>query len=1070
MITKHLLLVALCITISYGLGAQENIRFERITPSEGLSQSDVKCMIQDKLGFLWIGTRDGLNKYDGLTFTRFTHVKGDTNTLYFNQIFDLETDSKGDIWIASRGGIGRYQYQTGNFINYFFKASELSYDGEINDISITNDSSIICSTNNGIFTFDIATESFSSKPAYAQFANSQVFELKKSPNFGELIGTNQGLYIQAPKSNSWIKLLEGTVINHLNVEKDHVLVSTNKGLFKCYQDYTLKRIDVPGGFTNINEAIRTNNGDLWLACDRIVVLAKDDKTEKYIFSHEQGNILSLSENRTRTLFQTDDGTVWIGTNGYGLNKFNPDVLLFPYLSEYTRIKLSNNYVSSVYTSDDNLLLIGTTRGLNLVDLKSGKVNQHFAGDDMFLVFKIKSDKKGGVWVSSSSGFFQYLNGKLLLRNSDFRAIPDFIDLDNRMLLLATRFQGLFTFDKINFKTNQLISPDLLPEEVFTTLIYRNLIWVGSKDGLRVFTLDGKLQKHHKNNWGDPNSLHSSYIKGLFVDHLDRLWVGTWGGGLSLFNHMENTFTTFDVNNGLPNNVVYGILEDELGTLWLSTNFGLAAFDPRTNVFKTFDFSDGLQGNEFNTGAFFKSIYGKMYFGGTNGLSFFNPDFTLTTESKNRVLITGITINNEKVSENNEPRYEQLIESDWLKNNIAIEFTVVDFKRTTKNYFQYSINDSDWFIIGNTRSIDLINLRPGEHHVKIRTRNPESGWSPQYAQVTIKIAAPFWRTPWGIGGGLATLLLMGFILFRLRLRRINKLNSELQRLVAEKTQEIILKNNEILAQNEELVSQTEQLGGQNVLLEEQKEKLQEFSSDLEEKINDRVNQIQSLNQDLAEQNMELQQLYFIISNNFNSPLKKIKKFLLSMNVGGNQMTLPKEIIDGIAELEQAMLELGTVSKIQNSSRDIFETISLDVILNKVLGMLGEEIKLTGIKIVTTSFEKLEIKGIRTLIQSIFYLLIKNATSNTENLSPVLRISCSQDGGKVKVTFIDNKPEKRLKHTLDKVFRFDKRFSIGNGGFSLDLYFVKRQIDAMGGQISIETSLTGSTFILEFPSPK
>lgn len=276
----------------------------------------------------------------------------------------------------------------------------------------------------------------------------------------------------------------------------------------------------------------------------------------------------------------------------------------------------------------------------------------------------------------------------------------------------------------------------------------------------------------------------------------------------MLNAQDSTFITYDANSDLPNNVVYGILEDGSGTLWLSTNLGISAFSFQDQVFRNFNFSHGLQSNEFNTGAYFKSGNGKMYFGGVNGLSFFKPENVLEQYPVAPLVTTSITVNNKALTFRNTDSLRNVlmidrIISDWEENDIGIAFTTLDFKYAQAYDFQYSIKDEIWYNIGNRRTLELIDLPSGLHKITVRARKSGAGWGQQVLLLTVDIIPPVWKRTWfrilAVGG----LLMLIFVAYRFRVARLRKTNMLLNKLVGERTNEIQSKNEEIASQNEQL---------------------------------------------------------------------------------------------------------------------------------------------------------------------------------------------------------------------------------------------------------------------------
>jgi len=1081
MITRftRILTLSLGILLAFNfsaLRAQNNLRLERISIKDGLSQADVRCMIQDDYGFLWIGTRDGLNKFDGRKFRKYLKDENDTTSLSFNQITDLELDSLGNLWIGSTEGISYYDYRTDDFVNYFFDKDEEAFT-EVNDIFIHEQDSntLVLSTNNGLRLFD-REGLFREHPAFDTFKDKHITEFHSSEKYGTWIATRTGLYHREHPKAEWIILLDDTPIEDLHFNQGKVYISTGKGLFKYHVD-KLTPIDLPGQNSGAFQTWLAHNGDLWVACNEVVVLGADEKTVKNIFSHERNNTLSLSENQARSLYQTHDGVMWIGTFGYGLNKYNPDMEAFAYLGEEGTVKLNTNYISSIFTNDDNRIFAGTSRGLNVVDLQKQEVKNFLVEEDINLVYKIKGDAQGNIWISTARGFYAFRQDKPV--RVDFPSWPvyDIAEWDDKTLLLATRQNGVFLFDKATHGTTVLIDADELPAVVYAILLTKDALWLGSQDGLRVFTRMGKLKRHFRGGAKGEKVMPSDVVKCIFSDHLHNLWIGTWGGGLSRIN-TDSTFTTFDISKGLPSNVVYGIVEDGMGVLWISTNLGIAAFDPHKNEFRNFDYYDGLQGNEFNTGAYFKSIYGRFYFGGTDGLSIFDPDNVLVPATPPVVLITEILVNNVLLKNHAFLKGKSVhladeLRSDWGQNDITLEFTSVNFKHPEKLLFQYSIDDDQWYDIGDRRYLELINLPAGRHQVRIRARGPKSEWSAKPYVLAIDIVPPFWQRSYVMVGAGLLLLAAAYMTYRIRINFLRSINLTLNKLVNERTHEIQVKNEEIVAQNEALMRNGDLLAEKNLLLDQQHQQLRTLSAELEKKVDERTRDVQLLNEDLSQQYVQLEQFSFIAAHNFNAPVARIKG-LIELSLQGDLSQeeikmLLTHLKHSADDLDEVTRDINTILKLRKNSPGPFETVDLSDVLHRTLSLLDKEIEEKHMKLDLRGFEPLSVKGLKTYMQNIFYILIENALKYASSKrGPMLKITCHQVNRVIRIAFIDNGVGIDLKLAMNKIFRLYQRFTPNASGKGLGLYLLKTQVDIMGGSVSVEsTPEMGTTFVLTFP---
>lgn len=788
--------------------SQENIRFERLSVNEGLSQADVKSMVQDKFGFLWIGTRDGLCRYDGHGFRRYNRRENDTTSLYFNQIFDLAEDASGNLWIGSAGGISIYDYQKDSFQNFSPEDIGLR-DAEVNHILVTGEHTALLSTNKGLISFDRKKNIFVTDPDLELFKGKRVLKTCQNPEQGMWIATEKGVFIRRSVNSGWARLLADYSVHDIHFDPNgNVYLAASNGLFNYDPEQrSIEQVRLPKDIFFVNQVMRAKNGDLWVAANKVVVLGENDAL-KYVLVHDKFNNHSLSEDRARVLYQTRDEVIWIGTIGYGLNKFNPVVARFSYLSEQTSIPLSGNYISTIFTPDDTTLWIGTSHGLDVINLNTKAVKHFSSREELFQILNIFADRDNRIWITTSKGLMLYSGNKLIPKNTFLTSVYHLTEWDTTNLILASRVQGIYLFNRTTEKTSLFISATDLPEEVSCVLVEDEYLWVGCKDGLKLFTRDGKLVRRFIAETHSPGSLHSSFVKSVYRDSQKKLWVGTWGGGLSMLNADDSTFTTYNTGNGLPNNVVYGMLEDSAGMLWLSTNVGISAFNVREQTFRNFNFFDGLQSNEFNTGAYFQSEAGTLYFGGINGLNFFQPTQVLKNEPVPEILTTSIAVNNKPLTFQHTGGLENVLMIDkvklrWSENNISVKFTAVDFKNGRGRSFQYSMKDTTWYDLGSNRSLELIDLPSGQHELKVRTSKPDGSWSAHEVLLMIDIVPPIWQRGWFMIMVGMIFLAMIFAASRYRVARLKSANYVLNKLVNDRTMEIQAMNEEIAAQNDQL---------------------------------------------------------------------------------------------------------------------------------------------------------------------------------------------------------------------------------------------------------------------------
>jgi signal transduction histidine kinase/ligand-binding sensor domain-containing protein len=1073
--------IIVCVVISSStLHCQPQILVDRLSVKDGLSQSDIRCIAQDTFGFLWIGTRDGLNRFDGYSFEQFHFDNKDTSQLGFTQIHSLLPLPGGDIIVGSVGGFSIFDKDKATFRNVFFPEDEMR-NAIVTDM--LKDSTVVhLATSSGIRSYNLQEGGFVSNPVYEKFSNTNVTQLKKSKTHGDWIGTTSGLYVRLPDEEEFRLSFKDTAIHHLQLTPDEIFISTIQGLFHYLPKVTtFQPIRLLPGFRNVMSACRADNGEIWVASNQVLIVSADGSSVLHRLSHDPNNYRSLSEDRARILYETSDGIMWIGTFGYGLNKHDPWLRTIDYLGVSGDMPLSSGYVSCIYSPNDTVIFVGTSRGLNLIDRqkRTNTIFDPYAAiglQRLFLVYAVKADSSGKVWMTGSGGLYSWRGNTFVYEKVNMSEILDFVEFDSSSLLLVTRISGCFMFDKNTKALTSFISKRGLPTDLQTVRIDGDDIWIGANDGLRKFNRQGEEVRHYTADTNKSTALPSNVIKSLQVDKDGVLWIGTWGGGLSQYDRGSDTFRTFTMNDGLPNNVVYGALEDQQERLWLSTNNGLSVFDRKKLLFNNFDARNGLQSNEFNTGAYFRSQYGRMYFGGVDGLSSFNPEEMLSAPKISRPFLTGATVGYGAKVSGQMRGNSGAIQLKWYENSITLHVSVVDFRNAHKYKLEYSVNGESWEKLGSARRLDLSELAPGAYVVRARTSIDNHTWTDAVQLITIEVSAPFWKHPIALTAiALATMITV-FLGQRVRVKRLKNRNEMLDKIVQSRTREVQVKNEEILSQNEALQSQADELSRKNILLSQQKIELQAFQSELEQRVNEKTSDIQNLNLNLIKQNVQLEQFSFITAHNFKGPIARIKGLINLLSdpaLSSEDFVQIREYLRvSIDDLDQVTQDLNTILHIKGTSREQLKTIDLQEVLKDVLSKLKNEIAASGVAVDIRGFANVRVLGMRAFIHSVLYNLLENAIKyRTTEATPTIIITCTQLPEVTTVEIADNGIGIDIALVEKKIFHIYQRFNYLPGSRGLGLFMVKTQMEMMGGQVTVESQLgKGTTFSLTFLKPQ
>ncbi len=805
-----ILLICAC-TFCFG---QKSYRFETITVDDGLSQSGVLCMVQDKLGYLWIGTQDGLNRYDGYSFKVFRNKEGDSTSLPKNFISNVFLDHEENLWVATFGYLSKYNAATGGFKNYRIKEN---VSPNTNPVSI-----FLCRDHSFAITYGEELIFFNPQ-------NEKVFHREESRHLKKVLA-----YIETAYDGDW---MFGEKTLHRKKPESNWNEVEVKGLPYYYESTGTLLIDKGFELQKFNRETNswkkfTNHGgrNLILSDGSIWV---DGYTRISVFSSQavlqqeipvQQIVPGSPSTFTNCLYQTRDGVIWIGTNGYGLKKYNAQTNLFGYIgaAPSEAVRLSHAYVDAIYTRNDTIIYVSTPAGLDIINLiDNTSRNIPFPTR----IMRMTMDKRGTFW-------FTAWNGLYILKNDQFVNVSkwaDFLDTDLQPGYVDIEWTK-HVIRKVGPAYNDLF---------YDRLLIGDSIWM-HVSGLQAKTVyidvtiagvtNSKIIQDFKYAPNNPTTAPLSVsIKLIQQDSRKNIWIGSNSEGLCLFNPKQKNFTHFTEKDGLPNNVVYGILEDNNQNLWLSTNKGLCEFNPVTKEVRNFDVYDGLQSNEFNTGAFFKSPSGKMYFGGVNGVTYFHPKDIITNNAIPQSAISGFYVNNNLLNDYSEyvqqdpETKQQILTLQYNQRDFGFDVVGIGFSLPGRTHYRYMLEnyDAQWHDIGNLRHVSFTNIPPGQYVFKVQSSDSYGNWESTGASVLVAIQSPLWRNFWvWIGGGLSLFALI-LLAYWFRIRQLKKQTGLLERIVDERTQKIQLQKDQIENQNEELQAQASYLEEKNVELEKAK---------------------------------------------------------------------------------------------------------------------------------------------------------------------------------------------------------------------------------------------------------
>jgi PAS domain S-box-containing protein len=835
----HIIIFIIFFTVTIPLqmlyAGNERIYFEHISTEQGLSNQNVYCIFQDSKGFMWFGTRDGLNKYDGYNIKVYKHDPEDIKSLGAKQVYSIIEDPNNSrfLWIGTRRGLDKFNRKTEEFIHFRNDPNNPNSISGNSIPTIYNDHTgalWIGTRRNGLNKFDGKNGNFiryrHDPDDPGSIIDNRIHSIFEDKSGVLWIGTGNGglnkynrdtqiftcYKHSAQKIKNILSICEGPSNKLWIGTSSHGLKNfgrKSKTFFSnYYPPYDLSFMT----YKNIKSLYEDNSGMLWIGTNGNGLIKFNPKNEKYTFY--KNNIHdpnSLSNNKVRTIYQDRSGMIWVGTIGGGINKFKPqkDVFLH-YCTNYS--KPDHNRVLSICEDHLGMLWIGTTGGLNRLDRLTGKITHYktntakpnHAADKC--ITSIYEDQSGILWIGTIFGGLQKFDRKTKKFTSYRHNPSDPHGLSSNhvssiyedrfgVLWVGTTKGGLNKFNRekrkfISYQKN-LKDPNSINSNLLLSIHEDWLsgkLWIGTNKGLNQFDRDIEKFVKFYNIPNDTKSLSGDFINCIYEDVSGSLWIGT-SGGLNKFDRSEKTFTHYRKKDGLADNMVCGILEDKRGNLWISTKNGISRFNPKTRCFKNYDVRDGLREIEFSRNACFKGKGGVMFFGTVRGVTAFQPDII-----KDEIYIPPVVISNfqifhesvledEKTSEKRtivEPEEIELAYNDYV---FLFEFASLDYTDPQRNKYAYMMEgiDTDWRYLGHKRTLTFINLPPNKYILRVKATNSGGIWNKKGISVKITILPPYWQTWWFRLILVIALLSAIYLIVQIRLYTIRKRNVELEKI-------------------------------------------------------------------------------------------------------------------------------------------------------------------------------------------------------------------------------------------------------------------------------------------------
>jgi signal transduction histidine kinase/ligand-binding sensor domain-containing protein len=1115
---RCLIILFLCFAGIVKLDAQQKYtRFGHLTVEDGLSSNRTRCIYRDSKDYLWIGTEEGLDKYNSYEIKKYHFDENRPGTISNNNILCIYEDRGKNLWFGTVNGLNLFDAVKDNFkvfknnpgdktsinSNYI---SGITEDKDGNLWIVTGENCLnkwISKTQNFI------RYQFESEKVYLNSRPSKMIAID-SKGYLWIVSLSRGILRFDSESGIFTKFEDPSVdfgndcFKSLYIDnQDKIWITTDGNGFFSYDPASNKfeQFGSKGGGNGTNQkvildVIPEDEQHLLLAVDQggINRFNKISKTFEY-FMYDNTNDEGLNNNGIWCFHKDREGILWIGTSGGGINYYNPKKYkfnIFKYRGSNPN-SLSYNNVTCFYEDHQSMIWIGTDGGgVNLYNPETGRFkiyknepsNPYSVSGNSILC--ISEDKDHDIWMGTwdagldrfdrkTGKFFRYMPDKNNLSSISGRSIWNLAIDKNDTLWLGTFNVGTDLFDKNKgvirrFRTNKDDPKAIVGKRDWIFFEdYEKNVWISTTAGLNFY--DSKTNSFKKYIFND------NVISAFCKDKDGNLWVGTSTNGVYFCKPDGTILYTYDISSGLPSNEIQSIIEDNRGNIWISSNGGISRLDRKTKKFRNYSKEDGLQGNQFKQQSFLITRKGEIYFGGYNGFNSFYPDSLKDNDFIPPVYITDFQLFNREVPVGvNGSQFQthiseaKEIKLNWQQSVFSFTFSAINYTYPEKNQYAYIMEgfEKEWnYTTVSRRYATYTNLNPGEYTFRVKASNNDGVWNEKGVSLRIIILPPWWRTLWFRLIMISTIIFIIVSIFLIRIRRLNSQKTVLERLVA-------LKTIELQEKNDTLIKQAEELNKSNTLLEERQNQIENQS----EELMSQKEALLEMNNKLYELNASKDKFFSIIAHDLKNPFNTIlglSELLKDEIKSGNLETIDEYSGMIYSSTVQTLRLLENLLEWANSQRGKISfnpiPIKLRELFNEEFSVLNDMARGKNIEFKSSFSDNLTIIADKNMIRTILRNLISNAIKFTHKNGKV----------EVKAMIINNQVEISVsdsgigmtKETMAKLFRIDANLSTrgteDEKGTGLGLFLCKEFVEKHGGKIWVESeSGKGSVFKLVLPS--
>lgn len=834
-------ILIICLSISSELCAQATFKFQKLSITDGLSQNSVTTVFQDSYGFIWLGTHDGLNRYDGYDFKHYRHGDDDSLTIADTFVLAVDEDVNGNIWFGDRLGFHFLDRKTERIVPFYIDSlGTFNPNNQSNLIVSDPEGGIWIGTSIGLYRIKnsdlpkLTTDSPDKISLFEKLDDQVPVSILIDGQYVWILNS-RGLTLYQKTGDGDISKLnfwEVTGYVYSKLFKDSsgdVWLNTETEIYKVSDKQNLVKANRLPAFPKITAFHHDISGKLWVGTSNGLFIA--DKQDGLLASiyHDQDDRFSLGDNYVYSIGEDAAGLIWIGLANGGVNIYDPSTNNFKRLTSETdnEFALTNNLVWSMLEDSKGNLWIGTSKGLNRFERKDPgqaltdklsiqenftSVKRYYAGKKSGLrtdfIRTLLEDSEGNIWAGTgtdvqiydtSNDSFMKLEEYLSLENSSGIHSVTYLLEDSEGLVWIATSSGLFVVNKSDSSVKKVEQSYGSKNKLWTTYIMSvfekadgNML-IGTNVGFAEWDRDQGTYTTHEN--GD-DTFESAFVTGFAEDGEGNIWLSTMGSGMVRYNATENSYTTFSTEHGLANSVVYSLLLDGVGNIWMSTNEGISKFDIQNEVYENYSVNDGIASAEHGQNSFFANQNGELFFGGITGATIFNPGSIIQSEYAPTAAITDIMVNYIPMS--NEEKRKLPTSFSGLKNIVltpaekvvSFEFSGFDFRGAQQSQYAFRlVNFKDEWIYtdADQRIAQYTNLDPGSYVFEVKAANNHGIWNENKATLNVTVLPPFWATWWfRLTSGAILFVIVGAVV---RYVSTRKLKVELRKLeVARKIQD------------------------------------------------------------------------------------------------------------------------------------------------------------------------------------------------------------------------------------------------------------------------------------------